>query len=114
MATTKKTATKTTKRKPAARKPAVRTTARKKPASRKQVQEMRSLHVFKDQDNFISLRFTKQTLYWIIISVAVLSLGIWVAILNYQIQSIYDKIDASTAANATSMHHLKDSPRAKN
>lgn len=100
MAATKKTTAKTTKRKPAAS-----TAARKKTVSRKKVQPMRSLHVAKDDSDFISLRFTRQTLYWLIISVAVLGLGIWVAVLNYQIQSIYDKIDASASSNTDYMNY---------
>ena len=111
MATTKKAAPKTTKRKPATRKPA--TTTRKKTASRKKVQPMQTLRVSKDSSEFISLRFTRQTLYWAIIAIAVLALGIWVAVLNYQIQSIYDKIDASASANMDYSHYGKNADRLK-
>lgn len=112
MVATKKTPAKTTKRKPAARKPSPSTAARMKTVSRKKVQPMRTLHVTKDDSDFVSLRFTKQTLYWCIISIAVLGLGIWVAVLNYQIQSIYDKIDASTSSNVDYMDY-KHIDRAK-
>lgn len=44
----------------------------------------------------MSLRITVQTLYWLILSGAVLMLGLWVLNIHNKVQTIYDEIDRNT------------------
>lgn len=66
-----------------------KTTAKKQPS-------LRSFRPAAEQD-FMSFRFTVQTVYWLILSVLVLALGIWVISLNTKINDIYNQIDASNS-----------------
>lgn len=58
--------------------------------------QMRSFHVAKQQEPFMSLKITVQTLYWLILAGAVLLLGLWVLNIHNKVQNIYDEIDQST------------------
>lgn len=44
---------------------------------------------------FFTFRITRQTLYWTLISLSVLTLGVWVLSINIQVNDIYDQIDAT-------------------
>lgn len=96
MATTKKAATKTTKKttKKAPSRPAVKTTVRRASQSNAQV---KSFTRVKETEPFFTFRITHQTLYWLILSLIVLALGMWVVNINDKVQRIYDEIDQANA-----------------
>lgn len=95
--TTKKTATKPTAKKPsAARKPSTKPTAKKTKA----VAE-RSFRPTKETTPFMTFAFTRQSLYWLILSILVLALGAWVMYLNIKIQAIYDQVELNTYLHET-------------
>ncbi|HXH04941.1 MAG TPA: hypothetical protein VNI82_00770 [Candidatus Nitrosotenuis sp.] len=81
-----------TTKKPAAKK---KTTVTKKP-SQKSATEMQS---FKraDNDAFMTFTFTRQTLYWVIIAIMVVSLAAWVLYIQLQIIDIYNSIEVNNA-----------------
>jgi hypothetical protein len=101
-----------------AKKPAIKTTAKKtvaprktssktvkttvKAPSKKQREiEHRSFRPSKENTPFMTFQFTKQSLYWLILSVLVLGLGAWVMYLNIQIQNIYDQVEMNTYLHET-------------
>lgn len=101
----------TTTKKPAARAktskkhPAKKTAAAPKVAKAKQA-PVASFRVAKPEQPFFTFRITRQTLYWLILSVAVLSLGVWMITINQRVQEIYDQIDATQAAGLQSRAQL--------
>jgi hypothetical protein len=59
------------------------------------------------QPEFMTFKFTQQTLYWIIIGALIIALSAWVLSLTIQIQNIYDNIDelrADTSISAPKHH----------
>lgn len=107
MATPKKTSVKKpATKKPAAKKPAA---AVKKPIKRaaavskttkKTAPKRRAFAISLVPDNqpFFTFRLTTQSIYWLIFSLAILGLGLWVLNLNLQILKLYDQIDRDNAA----------------
>ena len=72
----------TAKKKPAARKPAARkTTVKKAP-------EMKSFRVYPDEQSFTSMRFTKQTLYWLVLIVFIVITQLWILKLQLDIAEL--------------------------
>lgn len=116
--TTKKTATKTVAKKPAAKRKTTTkaATTRKssvKPAAKKQKEVIhQSFRPTKDSTPFMTFQFTKQSLYWLILSVLVLALGAWVMYLNIKIQDIYDQVELNTYLHETYTVPQKDKPTA--
>ena len=116
MATTKKPAAKSTKK--TSVKPTKASTAKKtapakasakkapsRPASKTSVRRVRSQKAstrsfkpVKETQPFFSFRVTDQTVYWLILSLVVLALGMWVVSINDKVQRIYDEIDRVNAA----------------
>jgi hypothetical protein len=45
------------------------------------------------------MRLTRQTIYWLILSLLVVGLAIWVLQLTIQIQGIYDRVEYLNATN---------------
>ncbi len=91
MATAKKPTKKTAvKRAPAkaASKTAVRRVAR--PAANK----VQSFQVSKPTESFFTVRITHQTIYWALLAIIVLALGLWVIDINDRVQRMYDQIDS--------------------
>lgn len=91
-------ATKTTTKLTAAKKAAKPTTKRKstKVTARNTVSPstvQRSFRVTPSQRPFMTFSLTRDTLYWSILSLAVLALGAWVINLQVSINQIYDKIE---------------------
>ena len=66
--------------------------------SKSKVTPMRSFAPARATEPFFTFRITHQTLYWTILAVLVLALGLWVISINDKVQRIYDQIDASNAA----------------
>jgi hypothetical protein len=46
----------------------------------------------KQQESFFTFRWSIETVYWLILSLLVLALGVWVMQLTIQTQAIYDQI----------------------
>ena len=98
MATTSKTSPKTkkravskatTKRAPA-KKTTVRTTKTKAP-------EMKSFRLSKNQRPLMSMQPSRDTLYWVVFGVIAIGIALWLTKLQADINTIYDRIDATTA-----------------
>lgn len=89
----KKAATKSAKRAPS--KPASKTSVRRVKSQKSEVKSFRPAPL---QEPFFTFRISHQTLYWTILAVIVLVLGIWVIDINMKVQEIYDQIDATNAA----------------
>lgn len=109
-----------TTKKPAAKKPVKKTTAKPTAAKRapaktrsttvkvKKTQPMQSFRPAKSREPFLTVRITHQTVYWAILAIIVLALGLWVIDINDRVMTIYDQIDASSAAVDESL--LKSTP----
>jgi len=81
MATAKKSATpKRTSRKPKASK----------------AEGMRSFRPYPEELPFFHMHLTRQTVYWLAISLLVLSIGAWVVYLSVTTQNIYDQVEMLT------------------
>ena len=103
MATAKKS---TARKKPAAKKAAPKrasakpvlktkvTKVRRAPATSGQV---RSFRPAKPEQPFLTVQPSIQTLYWLVLAVFVVGLGVWVAGINVKVQSLYDQIDSQNA-----------------
>lgn len=87
-------AKKTTTKKAAAKRPSARKVAPTKRASAKS-QMVKSFHVEPSSTPFLTIAITRQTLYWGILSAAVLALGMWIIYLQNEVNKIYDAIDVS-------------------
>lgn len=59
----------------------------------------RSLRRSTDNTPFFTFRITQQTIYWLILSILVLALGIWITYLNIKVQTIYDHIETINSAS---------------
>lgn len=79
-----------------AKKPTVKakskTASTKKPAA----QAIRSFRPSRSTEPFFTFKITRQTIYWLILSVIVIGLAAWVLQLNARIQSIYDQIEQNS------------------
>lgn len=63
--------------------------------ARPKTPEVRSFRRARAADPFFTFRITHQTLYWLVLAVLVLSLGIWVTDISNKVQKIYDQIDST-------------------
>ena len=88
MATAKKATTKKAPARPAAK-------TRVKHISKPKAPAMQSFKPVAATEPFFTFRITRQTVYWSILSILVLALGIWVTNINMKVQEIYDSIDAT-------------------
>lgn len=61
--------------------------------SPKQTLQPQSFHIYKDTTPFLTYKITRQTVYWLILSLAVIGLGLWTIYIHQQVQEIYDQID---------------------
>ncbi|HMI08855.1 MAG TPA: hypothetical protein VK497_00455 [Candidatus Saccharimonadales bacterium] len=72
-------------------------TTKKKPI------EHRSFRKSPNPSPFFTLKFTHQSVYWLILCGLILALGIWVLSLNMKLQAAYDQIDESN--NSSNVHY---------
>lgn len=99
MATAKKSA-----KKPATKKAPARSTSKTtvkrvaKPAAAAKSEEMRSFAPARSTEPFFTFRISHQTLYWLLLAIVVLALGVWVVNINDKVQRIYDQIDQTNSA----------------
>lgn len=93
--TAKKTST-TKKATTSKRRPTVRRAAAKpkKPA-------VRSFRCSAETDPFMTLKITKQTIYWLIIAVAAIAFTLWIMKLQGDINDLYDQIETIRASEVT-------------
>lgn len=100
MATAKKVTKKTTAKRAPSR-PAAKTTVRTvvKPASNNR--SVRSFRVARPNEPFFTFRITHQTVYWAILAIIILALGLWVIDINDRVQRIYDQIDSINETSTT-------------
>jgi hypothetical protein len=95
MPTTKKTpAKKTTVKK----KPATKTTATKTKTKATAAAKMRSFHLSPNDADFKSFKFTRQTLYWIIIVSVVVFLQLWILALQTETMRYIEAEQAALTA----------------
>jgi len=105
MATTKKTSVK--------KKPATKKSASAKATSSKSKRPVfvQSFRPMANDTPFLTFRLTKQTLYWLVLSVVVLFFGLWIVKMQLQIEDIYNSIEFNDATIDTSqlpaIHHTK-------
>ena len=82
-------------------------TAKKKPIARKVTKKApkklgyRTLRQSKSDVPFMTFQLTAQSVYWLILSMLVLALGLWVMALNVRIENIYNQIDVNNAASSS-------------
>lgn len=78
------------------------TTTKKRPATktskRSKQSEMKSFRISPEEQPFFTFRLTRQTTYWILISIVILGLALWILKLQAEIQDLYNVIDANTNA----------------
>lgn len=96
MATAKKTTKKQAPKKAPSRSNA-KTTVRQVNVSKSASSSMKSFVPSPTTEPFFTFRISHQTLYWLILAVIVIALGLWVMDINDKVQRIYDNIDATNA-----------------
>lgn len=89
-AAAKKPTASTAKRKTTPKATAVKTTVKSTKAS---PSGLKSFRLSSSPRPFLTFSITRDTIYWLILSVAILALGSWVVNLQVKINDIYDKID---------------------
>ena len=86
-------------------------TAKKASSKRASKRELRSFKVARSNRPFMSFQVTDQTVYWAVIGVLVIALGVWVTYLQVKINEIYDQVDANSyeidMLPTTVKHHNK-------
>ncbi len=73
------------------RKRTVKTTKRAKAS------EAKSFRVAPEDVPFFTFKLTRQTLYWLVLSVVVIAFTLWILKLQSDIQDIYNSIDANSS-----------------
>lgn len=113
---TKKTSTSakktTAKKAPTARKSTAKTSTTKKTAVKK-TSTPRSFRLEENRADFMKPTFTMETIYWIVLSMAVVALGFWIATLQIRINNIYDQIEVNQAQSENIEVLLKTQERLK-
>lgn len=86
-----------TKKKPTTRKTAPKKTVahKKQKSSSARRGIRRHLRIQPDTGEFMTVKFTTQTLYWLVLGAIVILFTLWLMQLQANIQSIYDQIDAN-------------------
>lgn len=74
-----------------------KTATKKSSSSKSKEAPMRSFHRSPDQPPFFSYRITQQSIYWLILCLLVLALGIWVITLSVRVQSLYDQVETTSS-----------------
>lgn len=72
-------------------------TAKKKPVAKKATAKKTVATVH--HRPFMQAKFTEQTIYWIVIGVAVVALAAWVLSLQVQLNEMYDRIELETTVS---------------
>jgi hypothetical protein len=80
-----------------------KTTHKKAAAQKAKRRPILSFRIDSETTPFLTFRLTRQSLYWLVFSTAVLGLGIWVLFLNIKIIQIYDQIQLNDAVTDSLM-----------
>ena len=83
----------TAKKKPTKKAPAKKSTVKAAPAKRTAPRVTSAAAVSRSDRSFMEARFTEQTLYWLVIGVAVVALAAWALSIQVQMNDMYDKLD---------------------
>lgn len=78
------------------KKPATKAKSKAASAKKPAVATLQSLRPSRPTEPFFTFKITRQTVYWLILSVIVIALAAWVLQLNARIQSIYDQIEQNS------------------
>lgn len=65
------------------------------------VNNIRSFRRSPEEPPFFQFRITQQSVYWLILCLLVLGLGVWVVTLSVKVQSLYDQIETSSVQTET-------------
>jgi thiosulfate reductase cytochrome b subunit len=79
-------------------------TAKKKPikkVAKKTVHDQRSFVRSKEAEPFFTFRTTHQTVYWLIISLLVLAVGVWVLHLTVRVDDLYNEVQTHSSSDET-------------
>lgn len=94
----KPTSTATKKSSPAAAKKSTAKAAPKKTAAKRKVAkkkvDLRSFHMCQDPEPFLNVRFSRQTIYWLVIAVLAIGFSAWVLSVQADINDLFDQIEA--------------------
>ena len=99
MSAVKKTTKKASVKRAPGKKATVQTSVRRVNNRASASQNMRSFRLSKVQEPFLTFRITHQTVYWSILAILVLALGLWVVDINDRVQRIYDQVDSINREN---------------
>jgi hypothetical protein len=97
MATTKKTVKKQPAKKAPSRSNAKTTVRRVSATKSSKATQMKSFVPSPANEPFFTFRVSQQTLYWLVLAVVVIGLGVWVMNINEKVQKIYDQIDTTNS-----------------
>lgn len=97
MASAKKTTKKQVAKKAPSRSSAKTTVRRVSPSKTSGASEMKTFVPSPVSEPFFTFRISNQTVYWLILAVIVVGLGLWVMNINDKVQKIYDNIDATNS-----------------
>lgn len=85
-----------TKKAPVKKKTTSKATKKKSTATFKEP-KYETLKLTKKDVPFFGTRLTLQTLYWTIVSILILILGLWIITLQYNVQSLYQELEVERA-----------------
>jgi cell division protein FtsL len=103
MATKKKPTTTTkpaVKKKPTAARKAHKTPVKSKKSTKLSLLGAR-IKLQPEENEFMTFRVTRQTVYWLVLSLVIILFTLWLTRLQADIQDLYDQIDANTAEMST-------------
>lgn len=86
----------TTSKKAPTKKPATKTKSKAASAKKPAAVALQSFRPAKPTEPFFTFRITRQTVYWLILSVIIIGLAAWVLQLSARVQSIYDQIEQNS------------------
>lgn len=84
------------KKKPTTRK----TTKRKRTTTTRSTSRSRAQSVRSQRASFMKAEASEQTIYWLIIGVAVIALAIWILSLQTQLNDAYNQIETDASTNS--------------
>lgn len=87
------------KKKPAAKKSATKKSTARKSTAKPAARSSKSSVSVSSDSQFLQARFTEQTIYWVIIGVAVLALATWVLSLQTQLDEMYNQIELTSQSS---------------
>lgn len=96
-----RTPSKKTKSTPSAKKVTKAIAATKKRTASKKVEKPQTLRLSKETQSFISTGITRQTIYWVILSVVILVTGLYIIQLQLSILNTLEQLESSSRDQLT-------------